>query len=880
MGQSQEAFGPDADAADTGALLERDAELAHLTACVAALRLQPESGRCVVVHGEAGVGKTSLLRQLRRQAGADVQWLWGQGEPMHAAPALAPLIELLDALPPGLASQVRAGRLNADVLGGLLALLRERARPVVLVIDDLQWADSATLDLLGYAARRIASTRALLVVAYRDEEQGPAPVLQGWLARLPRHATTRLGLLPLSMGAVEAMAARAGRPAKGLYRATQGNPFFLAELLAAPEGRLPHAVRDAVLARAALLTAAARDVLDLVALAPFGLEASVIDALLEDSPAAVDEALGRKLLCSDEGRLRFRHELARVSVEEAIPAGRAADLHLALLDVLTQHGAPPVRLLHHAERGGLWTAVVRLAPHAAAQASAASAYRQAADHLALALREAHRLDPATEAALRVSHAQACAACSRLEDALQARRRSLALHRQLGELRQQGEDLRDMARLHWYRGEITLGTEQAAQAVALFESLGDKRELASSCAVMAQLHLLDEAQGQAAHWAARALALFEALGDEPGVGHALNTLGFAELVRDDRASSWALLDRSLAIARRNGLDEDVARAYVNLASLCLVHRRLDALASWVEEGLVHCEACDQDMRFARLCVRGAYGAMERGEWARSLALLDRMTGLPTTSPLEAEQARHVRALIGLRRGEADYDSHWTAMVEGRRLMAVDPWYAPQAVARAEAAWLRGDHDAVARVALEALPGALRSGERWRIGQLAVWLARVGRLPAGFNAPVSPPAAASLTGDVRGAAQAWAGLGCRYDQALALMAGNVEDLREALQLLDALGAAPAARLARRRLRLAGIDEVGRGPNRHARCDPLGLTARERQVLDLLALGLSNRAIALKLHRSERTVEHHVAALLAKLGVPSREAAVARARQAPEI
>jgi AAA ATPase domain len=374
-----------ADTADTAYLLERDAELASLLACVAALRTGPGQGRCIALHGEAGVGKTSLLRQWRRQAGADVQWLWGQGEPMHSAPPLAPLIELLDALPPGLASQVRGGRLSAEVLGGLLALLRERAQPLVLVIDDLQWADSATLDLLGYVARRIDTTRALLVVAYRDDEQGPDPALQGWLARLPRHASTRLGLLPLSMDAVQTLATRAGRSAQGLYRATQGNPFFVAELLAAPEGALPHAVRDAVLARAALLSASARDVLDLVAMAPFGLEAAVIEALIEDGRAAVDEALGRKLLWVDEGRLRFRHELARVSVEESNPAGRAADLHLALMDVLTQHGAPPVRLLHHAERAGLWAAIVRLAPHAAAQATAASAHRQAADHLALAL---------------------------------------------------------------------------------------------------------------------------------------------------------------------------------------------------------------------------------------------------------------------------------------------------------------------------------------------------------------------------------------------------------------------------------------------------------------------------------------------------------------
>jgi DNA-binding NarL/FixJ family response regulator len=134
-------------------------------------------------------------------------------------------------------------------------------------------------------------------------------------------------------------------------------------------------------------------------------------------------------------------------------------------------------------------------------------------------------------------------------------------------------------------------------------------------------------------------------------------------------------------------------------------------------------------------------------------------------------------------------------------------------------------------------------------------------------VAPPRRLELQGDARGAAQAWAALGCRYEQALALLFGEAAAAQEALALLDAIGAAPAARLARQRLRGLGIRDVPRGRYAAARSDPQGLTARERIVFELLREGLSNRAIAQKLHRSERTVEHHVSALLAKLGAASR-------------
>ncbi len=197
-----------------------------------------------------------------------------------------------------------------------------------------------------------------------------------------------------------------------------------------------------------------------------------------------------------------------------------------------------------------------------------------------------------------------------------------------------------------------------------------------------------------------------------------------------------------------------------------------------------------------------------------------------------------------------------------------------VARCEAAWLRGADEEVRRIATEAFDAAIVSGEAWRIGQLACWLRRAGGDVPQMTQALPAPCRLELGGNPRAAAQAWSTLGCRYEQALALLGGDEADLRDALALLDGLGAAPAARIARGRLRALGVRDVQRGRNTRTRDDPLGLTAREREVLDLLAQQFSNRAIAERLHRSERTVENHVAALLGKLGVATRADAAALA------
>jgi predicted ATPase len=260
--------------------LEREDELRVFESRLSALRNRGrEAGACVLVHGEAGAGKTALVQAVRQRGGNDIERLWGACEPLLSAPALGPLIDLLDRLPPSLSHAVRSGRTTPEILADMLAMLRDRAKPAALVIDDVHWADGATLDLLRYLGRRIESTRALLVLCWRDEALAADHPLHALLGSLPPQRTDRLAIAPLTSQAVAELARRAGRDATGLHAATQGNPFFVTEWLAGDGRQLPEAVRDAVLGRAAQLSVAARELLVLVSVAPAGLESDVIDAL-------------------------------------------------------------------------------------------------------------------------------------------------------------------------------------------------------------------------------------------------------------------------------------------------------------------------------------------------------------------------------------------------------------------------------------------------------------------------------------------------------------------------------------------------------------------------------------------------------------------------
>ncbi|MGH8795583.1 MAG: ATP-binding protein, partial [Caldimonas sp.] len=637
--------------AQRAVLLERDDELRVFEARLSALRGRNHGGgACILVHGEAGAGKTALVKAVQQHAGDDVEWLWGSCEPLLAAPALGPLIDLLDRLPPSLARAVRSGHAAPDVLAGMLALLRDRAWPAVLVIDDVQWADSATLDLLRYVGRRIETTQALLVLCWRDEVLAPDHPLRLLLGGLPARRTERLLLPPLTPQAVAALAHDAGRSSEGLHAATLGNPFFVTEWLAGDGRGLPEAVRDAVLGRASRLSATARVALDLVSVGPAGLEAGVIDAVIDSADAALGECTAAGLLQREAGVLRFRHELARQSVHSACDPARIATLHAAVFDALSRRGAQTARLVHHAEHAGLTDAVIRLAPLAAREAARAGAHRQAATHCALALSHAGALDPSQQAGLYVAHMKACMSAHRLDEALHSCRKALALHRHMAQPLAEGASLREMARIEWFRGAIPEGKVHAAAAIEVLARLSAPRELALAHATMAHLHLHDAAPDAALDWGRQALAWFESQHDEGGVCYALSIVAAAELIRDDQPEFWQRLERSLEIALRSDLPESVGRIHAVLASMALVHRRFERLHAVCEAGIAYCDARDRDLDSARLRIRRASGWIELGDWPAARDELRRVRATPELSLLEDEQSLHLLALLDLRSGD--------------------------------------------------------------------------------------------------------------------------------------------------------------------------------------------------------------------------------------
>ena len=538
-------------------LLEREELLAQLAAARA------EAGCLVFVGGEAGVGKTSLVRRFIDDQPDSVRVLWGACDPLMTPPALGPFLDVAQITGGRVEKLVQTSARPHEVAAALIREL-ESATPTALVLEDVHWADEASLDVLRLLGRRIHAVPALVVVTYRSDElenDHPLRIVLGEL--VTSEAVRRLTIEPLSPAAVSKLAEPHGVDVEELYRKTAGNPFFVTEALAAGGERIPDTVRDAVLARAARLGPEAKTLLEAVAVVPPQAEFWLLEALVGEAVGRLDECLRSGMLTSEPLGVAFRHELARLAVEESVVLDRKVGLNRKALAALADppNGALDLaRLAHHAEAAGDADAVLRFAPAAAVHAASLGAHREAAAQYARALRFGDGLPLSERAELLERKAAACYLTDQYDEGIAALEEALEVRRLLGDRLKEGDALRRLSEFLWCPGRTAEARRSAVDAVALLENLPPSRELARAYANLAESYGSAARSQEAIVWAGRALELAEHLDDVEIAVHALATIGVNQFAGEGPQK----LEQSLERAQRAGLDEQVGRALLLLA----------------------------------------------------------------------------------------------------------------------------------------------------------------------------------------------------------------------------------------------------------------------------------------------------------------------------
>jgi len=768
-----------------------------------------------------------------------------------------------------------------DILGG--------GQRWVWVIEDVHWADEATLDLLRFVGRRIGSLPVLLVMTYRDDEVGslhPLGAAIGDVATVA--ALTRIRLEPLSRDAVAALAAGSGFNAGQLHELTAGNPFYVTEVLTSQRingDRLPRSVAEVVRGRLARLSGAARETAYAVAVCGPRADSVLVHAVCSDAPEGLAECLEAGVLV-EEGRLvGFRHEIARRAALEQIPGYQRRALHARAMMTLARPPVPPdglAALAFHAAEACDDDAVVRFGLAGAQRAGALGANRESAELYALVLHHASAVAAADKVVWLEGHALACSRCGRPSAAEASLREAIPLRLSLQDRLGVVEDMRLLSHVLWAGGKTGEALEVGEASLHLAEDLGHDRQLAQSLAHM--VHLTAVSYDPAcSSYAQRAITLGVQLGDPAIV---MRSRCFTALYSIwSEGTGWDECEDLWRAAMHTDGQTDHAGVGVIGVALCwtaALHHDLGRTQRYIDALSAFCDRHDLGSYAPMGEGAGALVALHRADWAQAAVRADDALTRPGSVLVNNVLAMVAQALSRARRegkpGEPLLEQAAEDASPADLFFFGTVW-----AARAEIAWLAGDDAAAAAEAERGLSAACPHADPWLTGRLQRWLHLTGAVLSPLEGGPVTPYQLEISGDWQGAAAEWTRRGCPYDAALAQLGGDARAVGAALPALRRLGAHAAARRAQQRLtELGGPTPRGRGG--HTKADRDGLTRREREVLDLLAAGHSDSAIAATLQLSSRTVSHHVASILAKLGVTNRIQAatyVHRSRSAqPEL
>ncbi len=855
-------------------LIERDEFLASLQQHF--VNVENGEGRCILLSGEAGIGKTALVKAFCKQQHDNSNIFQGACDNLFTPRPLAPLYDILwqvnkERWPVSSAIESRAA-LFANIFQELSA----KKGKLLIVFEDVHWADEGTLDFIRFFAKRIYQLPCLFILTYRDNEIHSNHPLRNVLGQLPPDSFTKMPLVPLSKQAVVEMAIHKGLNGEDVYSISQGNPFYVNEILASYSPGIPDNIKDSILSVYEQQKEGTKNAWQIWSVMPEGLEVDRVAKLKSALGKAIDHCFAISVILVQNGKVVFKHELYRRTIEESLTLFKRMELNKMILELFLdsfEEKGEVERILNYAKNANERNLVVKYAPLAASKAALIGAHKEASKLFLTAIEYFEGDDTNQLAELYEAYAYECYLSNQVKEAITFTEKVLKLWKDSADIVKTGDSLRFLSRLWWLNGNGNNAENFALQAIEVLKDEPVSATKAMAFSNMSQLKMLSDEPAECFLWGEKAIAMAKELGNVEILSHAINNVGSLKMcIPSSEQEGIAMLQQSLEIALKNSYHEHAARAYTNLGSGAIKIKNYALAKRALQEGLEYCEERDLDSWKDYMLSWKARLDLESGNWSGAQAIADNLLKNENQPAIIKIPALIVIGKIKIRKGEKDA----LPLLMNAKVMAFETMelqrIIPLMVALLEYEWLTGKtiiekNDLDQTFLL--LQGA---GIDWDKNEFAFWMKKAGRHLVSnkeiIELDISSESSASKAGEF------WEKSECPYERSLVLFEGNVDDKKRAIVIVQDLGGVAVYQKMKQAMRNLGIKNIPRGIRSSTRSNAALLTSREIDVLQLLKGEMQNKEIAAQLYISPKTVDHHVSNILFKLDADSRSKAVTKA------
>jgi len=839
--------------------------------------IQEGEGQCVFVSGEAGIGKTSLVRKFSKLIRTNAEIFVGTCDALFTPRPLAPVYDVLLQLGTELREQFAQSADRTELFSSLFNLLRQKKNNTILIFEDIHWADEATLDFIKFLGRRITQLKCLFILTYRDTEIHPNHPLRNVLGQLPTQTCSRIHLPPLSKEAVQKMSLERGYNGEDVFAISGGNPFYVSEILANYSPGVPDNVKDSILAIYNRHQEKPKQLWQILSILPTGLEIKYVEQIAPDYAAALEVCMAGEVIIVRENSLVFKHELYRRAIEDALSPLLRVALNKRILQLFGENfekNHEIERIIHHAKNANEYDRVVHFAPIAARQAATVGAHLEACKLYLTAIEYYQGNDQQTLIGLYEAYAYECYLTNQVKEAIIYTSKSYNLWKETNEPENIANSLRFLSRLWWFDGNRKKAEHFNEMAIKVLDKHPSSKIKAMTFSNMSQLKMLADQTEECLYWGNKAIEMATELGDDEILAHALNNVGSVHATMlSFHEEGRKQLQESLDLALKNGYHEHAARAFTNISSNAVVIKDYAFAKQKLEEGIQYCEERDLDLWACYMLSWKARLNLETGNWKEAFALAENLLKNNNQSTVVRIVALVVIVTIKIRRGEAgvlplllEAEKKTLDTMELQRII-------PVLIAFLEYEWLTGKKY-IEDETLQRAIKMFRGSENIMDGiDLSFWLMKA------RNQRIEIPAmsgAGKILRCIKSStpSEIWKEIGCPFEHALASFEGNDDDKRKALAIVSGLGATAVYEKLKLQMRNSGIKQIPRGIRKSTRSNAAQLTNREIDVLQLLKDGMQNKEIANTLYISAKTVDHHISSILYKLEVRSRVKAVQEA------